>query len=530
MNRNLWKLCRISAIEQFGINDLFAKNMPEKRRRAILMMAVYAFLAVMIGGYAYALGYGLAFLGLSDVIPAYALTITALLSFFLTVLKAGGVLFSFQDYELLTSLPIPTKTIVASRFAVLYFLNLIGALVIMGPMGAAYAAAVLPGAGFYPVWIAGIILATLIPTTLACVVGAVLVAVSSRFRHTNLVMVILTFAFLALFFVGTMFLSSSDPSNFSMERMSQVGSYLERQLSAIYLPAVWFSAAVVKQRILSLLLFAMVSLIWYFLFAGVLTLRYRSINSNLRGHYAKGNYRVTEMKQRSILMALYRKEWKRFLSCPIYVINMGAGIFMAILMTVIFVVVGTDKMMVLFEVAGYEPLFRHAAPFAVSIALSMSCSTCVSLSLEGKQLWQLQSLPVPMKKIWDSKILVNLTMLLPASLLCSFLLLFRMRPGIAGGLLYLAVPFSFAVFTAVMGMYVNIKLPKYNWSSETIVVKQSASAFIGLLGGPLLGIVCLIVILMCQNFAPDLVSLGICILLWGISLLLYSRMNRLEFL
>lgn len=72
-----------------------------------------------------------------------------LVSFFTTINKASGVLFSYKDYDLVMSLPVKTSHVVASRILQLYVLNLFFTLMAMLPAGAVYAIKVNPGALFY---------------------------------------------------------------------------------------------------------------------------------------------------------------------------------------------------------------------------------------------------------------------------------------------------------------------------------------------------------------------------------------------
>ena len=49
-------------------------------------------------------------------------------------------------------------------------------------------------------------------------------------------------------------------------------------------------------------------------------------------------------------------------------------------------------------------------------------------------------------------------------------------------LLLLLVPVIINVFCALFGVFLNLKFPKFDWISETVVVKQSASAMLAMFG------------------------------------------------
>ena len=44
-------------------------------------------------------------------------------------------------------------------------------------------------------------------------------------------------------------------------------------------------------------------------------------------------------------------------------------------------------------------------------------------------------------------------------------------------------PVVCALFNSLWGMFINLKMPDYNWTSETALVKQSLPAMAGMLGG-----------------------------------------------
>ena len=49
------------------------------------------------------------------------------------------------------------------------------------------------------------------------------------------------------------------------------------------------------------------------------------------------------------------------------------------------------------------------------------------------------------------------------------------------------VPALYALFGAVAGVLINRKLPVFDWDNETRVVKQSASTFLSMLLGLIVG-------------------------------------------
>ncbi len=111
----------------------------------------------------------------------------------------------------------------------------------------------------------------------------------------------------------------------------------------------------------------------------------------------------------------------------------------------------------------------------ISLMLIMSCTTSSAISLEGKSLWIIKSLPIDMKQIVNSKIAVNLTTLLPVAILSGIVLSIKTENSFAGTILLFATPIIYSIYVAVLGLYMNLKFPNFTWNSEVIVVKQGIS-------------------------------------------------------
>lgn len=111
----------------------------------------------------------------------------------------------------------------------------------------------------------------------------------------------------------------------------------------------------------------------------------------------------------------------------------------------------------------------------------MTCTTSVSLSLEGKNLWILKSLPITKEEIYKGKMLFNLLLQIPTALISSALLAVRFRVTGMTLITLFVYPVAAAFAGTVWGLFINLKLPVYNWTNETTVVKQSAASFFALI-------------------------------------------------
>ncbi|MEK4744828.1 MULTISPECIES: putative ABC transporter permease subunit [unclassified Bacillus (in: firmicutes)] len=477
MNTNSLGLLKIRLITQLGLNTFKYEKDKKKKQNKILLSASIALVGVLLMLYCGASAYGLVKLGMSEIIPVYALVISSVLTLFFTIFKANGEIFAFKDYDLLMSLPIRVSTIITSRFLYLYLLNTIFSIIIMLPMGVVYGIHENPSVSFYFMWFISMFIASLIPTTIAAIFGAAITAIASRFKNTNKITTILSFIVIITF---SFFMMKNGNSQHSLNDMNGIGAIVSEQLTKVYPLANMFQKAIVNADIVAFILFVGISVIWYYLFVKILSLKYKQINTGISTYHMLSNYEIHSMRKESVLVALYKKEVKRFFSSTVYVINSGMGVVMAIAFALAIVVVGPSQ---LIDYPGIETLLQKIAPFAISAAISMTCTTCVSLSLEGKNVWIIKSLPITPKMIYDSKILVNLSLSIPASLISAVLLIIGLKLDVWSSILIVITPIAYSFFSAVWGIFINNRFGYYDWVSETQIVKQSVGSFVGMFGG-----------------------------------------------
>ena len=55
--------------------------------------------------------------------------------------------------------------------------------------------------------------------------------------------------------------------------------------------------------------------------------------------------------------------------------------------------------------------------------------------------------------------------------------------NIAMRAILVVLPLVYAVFIAEIGLLINLKFPKFNWTNEAVVIKQSMSAFLTMMIG-----------------------------------------------
>ncbi|MDO5573991.1 MAG: hypothetical protein Q4G60_08425 [bacterium] len=499
--KGLWTLVRAQLMTSFGLNMVVHEKDKKKHGRYIARLIAYLFLSLMVIGYSYGIGYGLGFLGMSSVVPAMSFAVSCIMILLFTMLKSVAVLFGFKDYDMLMSLPVSNKVVITSKFLYMYVSNELLTMGILIPMAVAYSLWTPVHAVDILIWVLAIPVAPLIPMTIATVLGAVIAAITSRVKHKNLISVILSFIMIFAIMLFNIRLNSSQESDaeFYMN-IKIISSMLTDKMNRLYPPVRLFQNSLSEHSVLPVLLLILISVVWYLIFVTVVSIGFNQINSRLKARQAKAQYKMQELKTSSPLMALVKKEIGRFLSSPGYIVNCTVGSAMAIIFAVFCVIKGPEEVIRTFAAEGFSGFTTGilcAIPFFASALLGMTCTSAASLSLEGKNLWIVKSLPLEPKIILKSKIIFDLLIGVSTAFICGVLLLIAIKPAdFITAVWFIATPVSFKLFTAVWGMFLNVKLPNYEWENEMVVIKQGGastiSVFSGLILGGVLGVVVLL--------------------------------------
>ncbi|MGF7143608.1 ABC-2 type transport system permease protein [Anaerotaenia torta] len=448
---------------------------------------IYLGLGLFAGGmgilsafYNFILGFALMSVQRIDLLPPLMMALTCIILVITTVWKVRGTVFGFRDYDLVMSLPVGTGGVVASRLIILYIINLFFVAIIILPMIAAYGILTGQSLLFYLTGLVSMMFVPLVPIVIASFLGTLIAYMASKFRHRNLMNIIFSMG-LVLFI-----LASSFSLGESGEEMLNIGVDLTKQVYSLYPLAKLYTGALVEQRALDFLLFAGISALAFFLYVWVVQRIFKSLNTVFMTGRGGAKFKLGILKTASPLKALYRKELKRYFSSVPYVLNSGIGIVMLTAASVALLFLDRETV---FGNEIPESFMGIIAPMLLSFCIMLSSTTMASISLEGKNLWILKSLPVEPKTIYDSKLLVNLTILAPVPV-DALLLGIGLGLDAAATVCLMVFGVACGLFVAVFGLLVNLLLPNFQWSIETVVVKQSAPSLIVVFGG--MGITCVL--------------------------------------
>ena len=453
-----------------------ASDKPGKKV-GMAVLTVIVMLSLLIMSFSYSMGMMVMLgSGESRVVAIFA-AISAILVFFSSLMRSSGVLFGFKEFDLILSLPVSGTQVAVSRCVMLYAFEFLFCAIIMIPCAAAYALLVPVNAYFWIAFTLALVTLPLLPTALGAFINALAAGAVARFRYKNLIQTVVLFAFM----LGVMYVSFQ--SGTLIVNFGNVGQAIYEKMSLVYPLTRLCEAAVCGQNAPALAGFMIAGLAPFLLFGvyiGKNMLRLRAAC----GITAKGRvYHARRAQARSPFMALYVKEWKRLGSSSIYMLNCGFGILMLVIAAVAFLFVDMDRLMQSIGMSSESLPLSNIMPTLMGFFVVMTMTTACSISLEGRSIHLLKSLPLRASTIFHAKIAMNLSLTLPAVLLASTSFCIAFQTDGAMTLLMYLTPVCYALFTAFSGLAINLALPKLDWENETVVVKQSASVFVAVMLG-----------------------------------------------
>ncbi len=471
------KVFRLLNVQLWAVlGDILSVGGSKKKKSKVLYVGVIFFtllLSAVSFFYSFMIGSGLKMYNSLEILPAMMMAVACIIILMTTVFKVKGTIFGFRDYDLVMSLPVSTGSIVACRLMILYSFNFLFVIIMMLPMMIAYGILAEPSIAFYVICFVVMFFIPLVPIIIASILGTIIAYLSSKFRYSNLLNIIFSVGLLSM--VVALSFTVKDNG----QELVDMSKALTNQINSMYPLAQMYTEAVINYNITSLVLFLAISLAAFLLYTFVVMKVFKKMNTlMLTGRYHV-NFKMGEIKTSSPIKALYRKELKRYFSSPLYVLNTGFGIVMLTLgaVAIIFVDLGTllgDPMA--------ASMLANNSPLYISFCIMMTSTTMASISLEGRNLWIIKSMPITAKTVFLSKIAVNLTVLSPA-VIDALIIGVVLKLGAIQTLLIVLTTIAGGIFISFYGLLINLLLPNLSWTSEVVVIKQSAASMVTIFSG-----------------------------------------------
>lgn len=460
-----------------SINTLKYSKDKKKRGQVIGGFIGYGILYLCLFTYFILQAYIVCKLGMSRSVPSLCAMALSAVSFLFTLLKSNGYLYNFKEYDMIMSMPFEIKTVVSSKFMYMFIKSLGFPMAISVSMLIGYGIYEKPAFYVYILWIVLSVATLLIPTAVASLLSSCVAGIGSigkragRVIQTVLIFVFVVFVFCLRFIIEAVVRNGEGEAIFT--QISKASD----SAKVYYLPAIWFEEAIVDLKPLSILLLLATSAVIFVFFFIFVSKSYKKVNTKLSSHAANRGKKKLVFKKRSIARSIANKEIKRFFGSVAYMTNAGMGQVMVIIVGVVALFLDAETLTksILHDAPiGIENVMP-AIPFLVYLFIGMVSTAAITPSLEGKNYWILQSMPVKKEDICRGKMLFNLYASIPFAVFGVSALCICFKTGVIRWLVYVLCEVMMCLFSTTYGMFCGMKFMKLEWENEIEVIKQGSA-------------------------------------------------------
>ena len=516
---SLIKACMTSDMKLFKIKT-------KKKNSIILPLFIAGYLMFMIWGMANSVFEKVTPLHLQYVVLSLFAFGVSFMTIMEGVYKTSSLIFNCKDDQLLLSLPIKRKTVLFVRIFKFYVFELLFNSMFLLPIMVAYIRwAEVISWTYYLTSIIMLLFLPIIPIIISCILGFISSSITSRFKYKNVVQIVVSFALV----LGIIYISYSGDGllNYVIAHANSINDLIIK----IYYPVGVYANLVDNFNILDLLIFILVHIVIFIIAIFVLSKFYFKINSRLKKVTTTKKTKISTLtiKSNSVYTSLIKKELNTFFNTPVFVINAGFGMVLFVIATIIIAIkfnsllpmlesIQMSKDLVMNNLSVFIFLFISATSYMTSITSSV-------ISLEGKNINILKTLPIKTKTILMSKIYSSVLITTPLLILGSIVLFIKFKLSIIEMLLLTVLCFLVPLVSHFIGILINLKYPKLDFENTTEVVKQSAGSFIAVLIGfgllmtsfiiitNLLGVINPVVLLLVSTFIYIIINLVLYLIL-----------------
>ena len=414
----------------------------------------------------------------SLIVPMAAVCL--ILNMLISVFWGSGLLLSDTNADVQLALPVPLSVLIVSKLLVLNIVLALLNTILLLPLLILFGMTAGAAITFYLIMAGNMLLLPTIPCLLGTIIG---ISIYRMSRSPYALLLRLKTILLVLFlfvFMGFMFWKFPD--------ISKGGIHFNFAATALYGFSRRYMRLLLQQNVLSLAAYSAAILISDVLLMRGLTAVYCNWyrNSDSRKEIVSpvSSKAFIPNSARSTLM---KRERRRYFSIPVYMTNTSCG-FLSAAVYVILIGIANDKIIPYIDLFGdYFQIAPAAADilyvYALTILTSLSNITYASISIEGKQIEVLKSLPISTQDLFRAKIQFHLSLSIPLILSLNAAMTVFLHLPLSLALLGSVMPLSFTAFIGVAGYIINLLLPDFEWDNVTHIIKQSLPAILSSLLG-----------------------------------------------
>lgn len=381
----------------------------------------------------------------------------------------NSLLFESADTDQLFAYPLPKFTVLAGKVAGLVVQNWAIALVIWLPIVGVYTYFTHPGPVFFLFALLSLLVIPGIPLFALSLISYIVGLVSSGPQLRKILQVVVSIGLIALLAFGIRAAAQHAIST------AKLNGDVFGLLQHYYPPAGWATTAMANGSWGAMGWAVLWNVVPFVAIMALIAASYAWIRSRMmtstrvtRGHVTYTSASVTR--------ALFGKELSRLTGSTMYLINSCIGGALVILFSFL-LSIKTGK-----NAAGMQDLIQALGISMTPVVLvfflfllSLANTTSPSISLEGKNLWIVQSLPIDPRPVLRAKLMVQASIITPLAVIGSLIAIFTVHIGFAGFVQVVIPCVLFTLVSACVGLIANLHYHRFDFYNDMQVVRNSAS-------------------------------------------------------
>ncbi len=442
----------------------------------------------------------MAVIGQEGLVLSMAFFASSVLSLVLGFPMLISVFYLTGDIERLMYLPVRPWQIVGAKFTISLIFTYLTSFYFLLPLLAGYGAAAGAGIGFWLLAFSALLLLPVIPLVYCGILSMVIMRVFKRAKNKDFITVISVVLSLCLAFGLSSLGNIRLEGGALQELLLKGGNSLMGLMNGIFPALRFLEEAAAEGNILSLLIFLAVTAVFvvvFFLiaeriyFAGAMGMRETKAG---RKAVSEGESRRLSRK-RSAGTTCFWKEVRLLVRSPVYFMNCVMMVFLwplFVLIPLAIQMIQNKEFSVgeLLELVSMEGTGETAVTLFVVLCISLGTGLFnyiagTAISREGKSLYFMKIIPVPLKVQLRAKLLTAVCFGMAGTTL--YCLIVLLAAVFLFGLPAWTLPFALAgsalanVIQCAIQLFVDLFHPKLSWESEQQAVKQNFTVILGML-------------------------------------------------
>lgn len=481
--KKFYSLLKAMMSQDMNIFNYKVKNGSSDTKKILLPIFLAIIIMFSVGTYSYMMAEVLHEVNLTYVMLTIFMLVVSILTFMEGIYKSQGMLFDGKDNDLLFSLPVNKTTIFALRIIKLMIFQFMYNLLFILPSYIVYIYYENPGINFYLLSLLMLFILPIIPTILSSILGYIIKGISNKFKSKKIVQTILS----TILFLSIICLSYG--SQGLVTKLAENAISINDMITKLYYPIGAYISLLSKFNLITFILLLSVNIIPLILTIYIGSISYFKIISKNNEHTI--NNHKTNYKERinvsSPVKSLVKKELNRYFSSVIYMFNTSFGILIMVILTIMLCINETALIKLIATAENMSinvnTINTHLFIIYIQLIMFVSCLTSItssSISLEGKSFNITKSLPIKTETIFLAKILSSLIITLPLMLISDLIFIIKFKLNLFEIFMIICFTIIVPLLIETIGLLVNLKYPKMQWTTEIEVIKQSISTLISI--------------------------------------------------